>query len=141
MQPESWRSIPLVSRLRATAKPLARRSFLKLSAAFTGSIALGPNSGTAEPAPASPPADATWSQSLGAGVVDRPYGRPADHEAGVIRRNAPWLTATTESSVSFSPLQDLQGIITPNGLFFERHHAGRPDIDPNQHRLMIHGLV
>jgi len=47
----------------------------------------------------------------------------------------------TESSVSFSPLQHLHGIITPNGLFFERHHAGRPDIDPSQHRLMIHGLV
>jgi sulfane dehydrogenase subunit SoxC len=53
----------------------------------------------------------------------------------------PWLTAGTESSISFSPLQDLHGIITPNGLFFERHHAGRPDVDPDQHRLMIHGLV
>ena len=74
-------------------------------------------------------------------MVDRPYGRPADTEAGVIRRNVPWLTAGTESSISFSPLQDLHGIITPNGLFFERHHAGRPDIDPAQHKLMIHGLV
>ena len=76
-----------------------------------------------------------------AGVVDRPYGQPADTEAGVIRRNVPWLTAGTESSISFSPLQNLQGIITPNGLFFERYHAGRPDVDPDQHRLMIHGLV
>jgi sulfane dehydrogenase subunit SoxC len=59
----------------------------------------------------------------------------------VIRRNVPWLTASAESSVSFSPLQDLHGIITPNGLFFERHHAGRPDVDPAQHKLMIHGLV
>ena len=50
-------------------------------------------------------------------MVDRPYGRPADTEAGVIRRNVPWLTAGTESSISFSPLQDLHGIITPNGLF------------------------
>jgi sulfane dehydrogenase subunit SoxC len=78
---------------------------------------------------------------MGPGVTDRPYGKPADFEAGVIRRNVPWLTAGTESSVNFSPLQDLHGIITPNGLFFERHHAGRPDIDPHQHRLMIHGLV
>jgi DMSO/TMAO reductase YedYZ molybdopterin-dependent catalytic subunit len=53
----------------------------------------------------------------------------------------PRLTAGTESSVSFSPLQDLDGIITPNGLFFERHDARRPDVDPDQHRLMIHGLV
>jgi sulfane dehydrogenase subunit SoxC len=26
-------------------------------------------------------------------------------------------------------------------LHFERHHAGMPEIDPHQHRLMIHGLV
>ncbi len=38
-------------------------------------------------------------------------------------------------------MQDLAGTITPNGLFFERHHAGRPHVDPQQHRLMIHGLV
>jgi sulfane dehydrogenase subunit SoxC len=35
----------------------------------------------------------------------------------------------------------LTGIITPNGLVYERHHAGIPDIDPDQHRLAIHGLV
>jgi sulfane dehydrogenase subunit SoxC len=38
-------------------------------------------------------------------------------------------------------LQDLDGIITPNGLFYERHHGGVPTIDPAQHRLMLHGLV
>ena len=53
----------------------------------------------------------------------------------------PGLLPARNRSVSFSPLQDLHGIITPNGLFFERHHAGRPDIDPAQHKLMIHGLV
>jgi len=120
---------------------LARRSFLGFGAALTGSLALGATPSSAQPQPASPPADAPWSQSIGPGVVDRPYGRPADTEAGVIRRNVPWLTAGTESSISFSPLQDLHGIITPNGLFFERYHAGRPDVDPDQHRLMIHGLV
>ena len=62
-------------------------------------------------------------------------------DVGVIRRNVPWLTAGTESSISFSPLQDLHGIITPNGLFFERYHSGRPDVEPDKHRLMIHGLV
>jgi sulfane dehydrogenase subunit SoxC len=120
---------------------VGRRGFLGLGAALTGSLALGARTAIADPAPESPPADAPWSQSIGAGVVDRPYGRPADTEASVIRRNVPWLTAGAESSVSFSPLQDLHGIITPNGLFFERHHAGRPDIDPARHRLMIHGLV
>jgi hypothetical protein len=33
------------------------------------------------------------------------------------------------------------GIITPNGLFYERHHGGIPNIDPAQHRLIVHGLV
>jgi sulfane dehydrogenase subunit SoxC len=119
---------------------LARRSFLRLGAALTGSLALGKPE-HAEAQPASPPADAPWSHTTGPGVVDRPYGRPADFEAGVIRRNIPWLTATKESSVSFTPLQDLHGIVTPNGLFFERHHSGRADVDPAKHRLMIHGLV
>ena len=131
----------LYCRARGAHTRLGRRSLLGLGAALTGSLALGPEHAHAEPAPASPPADAPWSQSIGPGVVDRPYGRPADPEAGVIRRNVPWLTAGPESSISFSPLQDLHGIITPNGLFFERYHAGRPDVDPDQHELMIHGLV
>ncbi len=42
---------------------------------------------------------------------------------------------------SRSPLQHLQGIIIPNSLHFERHHAGIPDIDPAQHKLVINGLV
>jgi len=45
------------------------------------------------------------------------------------------------SGASRTPLQELDGIITPNGVFYERHHAGVPDIDPAQHRLMVHGLV
>ncbi len=40
-----------------------------------------------------------------------------------------------------TPLQHQLGIVTPNGLFFERHHAGTPDIDPDQHQLVIHGMV
>ncbi|MGC1778552.1 MAG: sulfite dehydrogenase, partial [Xanthobacteraceae bacterium] len=81
------------------------------------------------------------SQAIGAGVDDRPYGQPSDFEKDVIRRDVPWLTATEQSSVSFTPLQSLNGIITPNGLFFERYHAGRADVDPRQHRLLIHGMV
>lgn len=88
-----------------------------------------------------PPGIPAWTRALGAGVVANPYGTPSAFEKDVIRRTVPWLTADEISSVSFSPLQHLKGIITPNGLFFERHHAGRPDVDPQQHRLMIHGLV
>ena len=32
-------------------------------------------------------------------------------------------------------------MITPNPLHFERHHSGIPDIDPDRHRLLIHGMV
>jgi sulfane dehydrogenase subunit SoxC len=45
------------------------------------------------------------------------------------------------SAYSTSPLQELDGIITPNGLFYERNHAGVPEIDPANHQLVIHGLT
>jgi sulfane dehydrogenase subunit SoxC len=42
----------------------------------------------------------------------------------------------------YTPLQDYAGIITPAGLHFVQEHASRlPDIDPEQHRLTIHGMV
>jgi sulfane dehydrogenase subunit SoxC len=40
-----------------------------------------------------------------------------------------------------APLQDLEGIITPADLHFERHHGGVPAIDPKQYSLLIHGMV
>jgi sulfane dehydrogenase subunit SoxC len=42
---------------------------------------------------------------------------------------------------SLTPLQDLDGIITPADLHFERHHGGVPTIDPKTYTLLIHGLV
>jgi sulfane dehydrogenase subunit SoxC len=35
----------------------------------------------------------------------------------------------------------LHGIVTPNGLHYERSHSGIPDIDPARHELIVHGLV
>jgi sulfane dehydrogenase subunit SoxC len=40
-----------------------------------------------------------------------------------------------------TPIEKLEGIITPNGLHFDRSHNGTPDIDPSKHYLYIHGLV
>jgi sulfane dehydrogenase subunit SoxC len=40
-----------------------------------------------------------------------------------------------------TPHHLLDGMMTPSGLHFERSHSGAPDIDPDQHRLVIHGLV
>ncbi len=74
-------------------------------------------------------------------VLAKPYGLPSRHEAEVVRRIIPWMNPTRESSVSFAPLHALEGIITPNGLHFERHHAGAPDIAPKEHRLLVHGMV
>ena len=88
-----------------------------------------------------PPNVAPWSKTLGDGVAVRPYGQPSKFEKDVIRRDVQWLTASRESSVSFTPLHELDGIITPNGLCFERHHGGIAEVDPHDYRLMIHGLV
>ena len=82
-----------------------------------------------------------WRSDLGDGVDARPYGVPSAHEAHVKRRSVEWLTADPISSVNFTPLHELDGIITPNGLCFERHHGGIADIDPARHRIMINGLV
>jgi sulfane dehydrogenase subunit SoxC len=82
-----------------------------------------------------------WNRYLGEGVDKRPYGMPSPYEKHVMRRDVSWLTASPESSVNFTPLHELDGIITPSGLCFERHHSGIADIDPAKHRLMIHGLV
>ena len=40
-----------------------------------------------------------------------------------------------------TPHHLLKGTITPNGLHFTIMHAGIPDIDPAQHKLVIHGMV
>jgi len=82
-----------------------------------------------------------WSRYLGDGVAANPYGVPSAFEKDVIRRTVDWLTPTKESSVSFAPLHKMHGIITPNGVHFERHHGGVPDIDPGEHVLLLHGLV
>ncbi|MEP7330312.1 MAG: sulfite dehydrogenase, partial [Betaproteobacteria bacterium] len=88
-----------------------------------------------------PPNVPEWTRTLGGPILASPYGVPSQYEANVRRRESPGLTRTPQSSVAFTPLQNLFGIITPSGLHFERHHAGVPTIDPHQHRLMIHGLV
>ncbi len=119
----------------------SRRNFLK-NAGITGAgVLLTANQiWAAERSANMPPNVPSWMQKAGTGVGAAPYGAPSTYESEAIRRTVPWLTATPISSVSFSPLQSLQGIITPSSLHFERHHSGVPDIDPNEHRLMIHGL-
>jgi sulfane dehydrogenase subunit SoxC len=68
------------------------------------------------------------------------YGVPSKWKANVKRifTVAPGRAGT---GTSRTPLELLEGTITPNGLHFERHHNGVPEIDPGRHQLLIHGMV
>ncbi|HEY6834254.1 MAG TPA: sulfite dehydrogenase [Pseudolabrys sp.] len=116
----------------------SRRRFL---AGAAGMAAAGVTAARADDLKNLPPNVAPWSRTLGEGVGGKGYGTPSTYEKDVVRRTVPWLTATPESSVSFTPLHALDGIITPNGLCFERHHGGIAEVDPHDYRLMLHGLV
>lgn len=92
---------------------------------------------TGEPVtgPATPPNIPPWMQYWG--PLPDGYGERSSFEEHVVR--VP--NAELNPAWSFTPLQHLHGTMTPNSLFFERHHAGVPDIDPVEHRLMVHGMV
>src|SRR5436305_5584573 len=66
--------------------------------------------------------------------VDGGYGSRSQFESEVR-----WVNPT--KTASFTPMQNGYGTITPSGLHYERHHGGIPNIDPAQHRLVIHGMV
>ena len=134
-----------MSKSEITEKRTAsRRTFLRGGLAATGLAAGAAVGGRAAVANSPEPVITEiqdWNRYLGDGVDAFPYGKPSEFEAHVVRRNVPWLTADATSSVNFTPLHELDGIITPNGLCFERHHGGIAIIEPTQHRLMINGLV
>ena len=83
-------------------------------------------------------ANPPWMKTPGAPFSN--YGKPSVHEEDVVRYPAANSQVSGNGS-SWTPLHELEGMITPNGLHFERHHNGVPQIDPNLHRLLIHGLV
>jgi len=68
------------------------------------------------------------------------YGA-SSHWQDKVQRIVTILPGRAGTGVSRTPLQLLEGTITPNGLHFERHHNGVPDIDPARHELLIHGMV
>ncbi len=125
-----------------------RRDFLKRgvslsigAAAAMGSVASAATEGFKPDPENLPPNIAKWGKSWGRDVNAYPYGMPSKYESNVVRRVVPWLTADQKASVSFTPWQDIEGTVTPNGLHFVRSHGGVVDINPVEWRLMIHGLV
>ena len=120
----------------------SRRAFLKGGIVGAAAVATGgAATGEARASDEAITEIQDWNRYPGDGVDARPYGKPSQFEAHVVRKNVPWLTSDSISSVNFTPLHELDGIITPNGLCFERHHAGIAEIEPGAHRLMINGLV
>jgi sulfane dehydrogenase subunit SoxC len=125
----------------------SRRQILRSGSAIVGGAAVGALSGknalAEDPKGTSsnlPPNIPEWMKAQGDPVGSQPYGTPSPFEKSIVR-NIPKKGDPAFWTSSRTPLQELDGIITPNGLFYERHHGGIPAIDPAQHRLMIHGLV
>ena len=112
-----------------------RRAFLRgggaVAAAFT-------SYGVARMATAAPLAEDPSSLVVGGTPV--PYEEHSRFEARVGRAlSNP--KGETRNFLARTPHQSSEGTITPNGLHFIVSWGGIPDIDPDRHRLVIHGLV
>mgnify|MGYP001332847300 CR=1 FL=1 len=71
-----------------------------------------------------------------------PIGKPSLYEEYVKRSIVtPYGEEAAGTGFSTTPLEHLEGVITPNNLHFERSHNGVPNINPDSHEFLIHGLV
>ncbi|HEX3487398.1 MAG TPA: hypothetical protein VHT51_20245, partial [Micropepsaceae bacterium] len=131
--------------LEAAAEPemvagnglLHRRALLGRGIMIAGAAATGIGAGLTRAA-AEPLTEGPWSMKVGS--IIPPYQTPSRYEAHVVRsQDNP--DGVPRNSRARTPHHMLKGIITPNGLHFTICHGGVPDIDPAQHRLVIHGLV
>jgi sulfane dehydrogenase subunit SoxC len=114
-----------------------RRRFLTQGAALIGGAA---SATLSPPAAAQELAGQPWERVYGAPFTG--YGQPSKYEAPVIRHiGRPYGDLAPGSGAALSPIESLEGIITPSSLHNIRSHSGTPDIDPKEHRLLIHGLV
>ena len=120
------------------SKRPGRREFLKGSAALAGGLTLGAATPAIGQTPASPPMIKGDKNQIAYGdrskyvtSVRIPHGgRPSPDNFGLVFHVA-------------APLQDSVGVITPSSLFYTATTRGAfiPDIDPREHRLLIHGMV
>jgi sulfane dehydrogenase subunit SoxC len=116
----------------------SRRGFLKNSAA----LATGLTVGAVRPADAQTAAPEPHAKDIKELIA---YGERSRFVTSlrvpVSERMSPDMFGLTFHVLT--PLQDSVGIITPSSLFYTATHRGAfvPDIDPREHRLMIHGMV
>ncbi len=114
---------------------LHRRALLERGVMLAGVVATGAGSQVAS---AEPLTNGPWS--LAPGVPIPHYGQPSKFEQKVVRTlSNPKLEPRT--SGARTPHHLLNGTITPNGLHFVVARGGETEIDPDKHRLLIHGLV
>src|SRR5215469_103871 len=116
---------------------LDRRALLGRGLVFAGAMSTGAV-GSLTGAAAEPLSDAPWS--LEPGATMEPYQRPSRFEKNVVRtlQNP---NGQPGPQVARTPHHLVNGTITPNGLHFVVLYGGTPDIDPDKHQLVIHGLV
>lgn len=122
-----------------------RREFFKKTAALSVTALAGTSLLSTKAMAEDDPAiveNVPWGQTWGDPVTKNRYGVPSKYEHNVTRRNTRLLASGNyRASIAVTPIHESKGIITPNGLFFSRSHGGVAHVDPNQYRLMIHGLV
>src|SRR5262245_63913817 len=99
---------------------LDRRVFLKGGAAAAGAFMAFVSSESAAAPPEIPPG----MTMAGAGMS--PYGSPAGFEREVTRTLIRSQPGTTGSGASRTPMEALEGMITPSGVQFGRPHNGVP---------------
>ena len=114
-----------------------RRQFLKQGAALiTGTAATGLATNAAAQSLAGQP----WERVYGAAFNG--YGQPSRFEQPVIRHiGRPYGDLAPGTGSALTPIESLEGVITPSSLHNVRNHSGTPDVDPKQHQLLVHGLV
>jgi sulfane dehydrogenase subunit SoxC len=116
---------------------LHRRALLGGGIIFAGAMTTGA-AGSLTAAAAEPLVDDPWSK--GPGTVTPVLQQRSRFEDKVVRTlsNPDGAPRTQHAR---APLHLLNGTVTPNPLHFTILHTGIPDIDPDKHRLVIHGLV
>ncbi|HUL82139.1 MAG TPA: sulfite dehydrogenase, partial [Gammaproteobacteria bacterium] len=123
---------------RDALEPVAGNGLLHRRLFLTHGVAAGAALLTATATRAAPLDVPASMKTPGAPMSE--YGERSAHEARVKRivAGAPPSTGTGSSR---TPLESLEGVVTPSSLHFERHHNGVPDLDPDTHQVLIHGLV